>query len=195
MPEAAADWDGAATARIYAFPTAATTLGLPRSAQERAQALLAQWWESSASDGLVRELIDEAPDSLGARIVAYRYYFYRHRHAEAAHRALACLHWLALRLDLPSDWREVRPDMAGFTHWHAYPCLWLQALNAYGYGIRRLGKHAQWRAVQEKLAELDPGGQLGAARLRPMPGGSHRACCQAPEAEDWRLPEGLDEPL
>jgi hypothetical protein len=195
MPEAAQGRGGAATARIYAFPTAATTLGLPRSARERAQALLAHWWESGAAEPLVRELIDEAPDSLGARIVAYRYYFYRHRHAEAAHWALACLHWLALRLDLPSDWYEVQPDMAGFTHWHAYPCLWLQSLNAYGYGIGRLGKHPQWRAVQEKLAELDPGGQLAAARLRPMPSGNPRGCCQAPDEEEWRLPEGVDEPI
>lgn len=84
--------------------------------------------------------------------------------------------------------------MAGFSHWHAYPCLWLQALAAYGYAMARQGKHEERREVKKKLAQLDPEGRLAVARLRPMLRRDTGSCCQGVGPDEWRLPEDIEEP-
>ena len=102
------------------------------------------------------------------RIIAYRFYFYRRRSREAAHWALNCLSWLAQRLGLPEDWREVTGEMAEFSDWHAYTRLWLQSLTAYSYNLARLGRQTESLAALAKVEELDRQGRLGAPRLRQV---------------------------
>ena len=86
--------------------------------REKLKEIFAHWEESETAEALVRDIIDQTPDSLVVRIVAYRFYFYRRRCREAAHWALACLEWLSDQLHLPRDWRQVTPDMADFRHRH-----------------------------------------------------------------------------
>lgn len=165
-PQAPAMQDGGA--RIYRFEPYHFGHNLPPQLCAKLKEIFAHWNESEHAEALVREIIDEAPDTLGVRIVAYRFYFYRRRSLEAAHWALACLAWLSARLDLPPDWRGVTADMADFTHWHAYSRLWLQSLTAYAYNMARLGREAESLAALAKVEELDPEGKLGAARLRQV---------------------------
>jgi hypothetical protein len=195
MPEPAGCPKEASAARIYPFATPASALALPRAARAKSEAVFARWGESEAAEALLKEVLHDAPNSLGVRIVAYRFYFYRRHPLEAARWALECLDWLGKRLGLPRDWRRVSPDMASFTHWHAYPCLWLQSLAAYGYSMARLGHAEQCRAAQNKLDELDPSGRLGTARLRPV---SVRGCCETahlvPGDEISWIPDSWEEP-
>lgn len=182
-------------ANIYAFEPYHFSNNLEPETREKLKTIFSNWSDSAKAEALVREIIDGAPDTLGVRIVAYRFYFYRRRSLEAAHWALACLEWLSLRLDLPQDWREVTAEMADFSHWHAYTRLWLQSLTAYSYNLARLGRDAESLEVLSKVEELDPSGQLGAARLRQVFTRPHgdEGMVFPKDFEGWRFPRALAE--
>jgi len=142
---------------------------LPQGTRKKLKTIFANWSESERAEAMVREILAESPDTLGARIVAYRFYFFRRHSREAAHWALSCLEWVAAALGIPKDWREVRADMADFSQFsQSYIRLWLQSLTAYSYNMARLGERDVALAGLEKLLELDPGGACGAARLRSV---------------------------
>ncbi len=181
------------TARIYQFEPYNFQNNLPPGMQERLRDIFASWSDSEASERLVRELIDEAPDTLGVRIIAYRFYFYRRRSLEAAHWAQACMEWLSPRLGLPADWRQVTPGMADFRHWHAYTRLWLQSLTAYAYNLARLGREEESLEALDKIESLDPEGKLGAPRLRQVFTGPRgdAGMLFPKDFEHWRFPDNL----
>lgn len=177
-----------AGARIYRLePHHASHL--PPDTHAKLKDVFAHWNESEKAETLVRDIIDQAPDTLGVRIVAYRFYFYRRRSLEAAHWALACIEWLSLRLGLPADWREVRAEMADFAHWHVFTRLWLQSLTAYAYNLARLGREAESLEALDKVEELDPSGKLGAPRLRQVFNGPRGDAGMVfpKESENWRF--------
>ncbi|THF62750.1 hypothetical protein [Pseudothauera rhizosphaerae] len=177
-------------ARIHTLEPYHFANNLPPEVRTRLREIFAHWAEGEKAESLVREIIDGAPDSLGVRIVAYRFYFYRRRSSEAAHWALSCLAWLSERLGLPGDWRAVTADMADFSRWHAFPRLWLQSLTAYAYNQARLGNEAEALAALAKVESLDPEGKLGAARLRQVFSGPRgdAGMVFAKEYENWRFP-------
>src|SRR5262245_12069332 len=71
---------------------------LPQGTRRKLKAIFASWSESERAEAMVSEILAESPDTLGARIVAYRFYFFRRRSREAAHWALSCLEWVANEL-------------------------------------------------------------------------------------------------
>ena len=156
------------SARVFQLEPYRFSNNLPPEVRDKLKVIFANWSESEKAEALVREIIDQTPDTLGVRIVAYRFYFYRRRSAEAAHWALSCLDWLSERLNLPQDWRQVTPEMADFKNWHAYTRLWLQSLTAYAYNMARLGNEAESLAALDKINQLDPQGKLGAEHLRQV---------------------------
>lgn len=157
-----------ASAHIHRLEPYHFTRNLPPDVRDKLKDIFANWSDDAYAEARVREIIEQAPDSLGIRIVAYRFYFYRRRSQEAANWALACLEWLSERMGLPADWRCVAPNMADFNEWHAFPRLWLQSLTAYAYNLARLGRRAESLAALAKVEELDPSGRLGAAKLREV---------------------------
>lgn len=177
-------------ARIYTLEPYHFSNNLPPETRERLHEIFANWNDAPRAEAMVREIIDASPDTLGVRILAYRFYFYRRRSLEAAHWARSCIAWLAQRLDLPADWRAVRAEMADFSHWHAYTRLWLQSLTAYAYNLARLGREAEALAALDKVAELDPSGKLGAPRLRAVFTGPRGDAGMVFEKtyETWRFP-------
>jgi len=156
------------SARIFRLEPYHFTRNLPPDIRDKLKDIFASWSDDAYTEARVQEIIDQAPDSLGIRIMAYRFYFYRRRSGDAARWALACLDWLSARLELPADWRHVTPDMADFTEWHAFPRLWLQSLTAYAYNLARLQRMDESLAALAKVEELDPSGRLGAASLREV---------------------------
>ena len=183
------------TARIYAFEPFPFSNNLTPQTRDKLKTIFAHWSDSEKAETLVREIINQEPDTLGVRIVAYRFYFYRRRSLEAAHWALSCLSWIATRLGLPEDWRQVTPEMADFSHWHAYTRLWLQSLTAYAYNLARLGRQGESLAALAKVEELDPDGKLGAPRLREVfTRPADDAGMVFPKAyETWQAPRAMDE--
>lgn len=138
---------------------------LPPEVRDTLKEIFANWRDEPKAEALVKGIIAQSPDSLGLRILAYRFYFYRRRSEDAAQWALSCLEWLADRLSLPRDWRQVTPAMADFEVWHAFTRLWLQSLTAYSYNLARLGRTEEALLALDKVAELDIPGKLGAAQL------------------------------
>lgn len=149
------------------------TDGLPLDLPEAAQAALKQagllWHDEAAAEAKVREALALAPDALAARIGAYKFYFYRHRLAEALPHALSCVAFALAALGLPEDWREVKPGDAAFVGSAVtlapLPKLLMQTLIAAGYVLARLGRIEEAEAHLAKVVELDPGDRLGAGRL------------------------------
>jgi len=123
----------------------------------------------------VEAALATAPHDLDVRLGAYRFYFYTHRFAEAVPQAEAILALAAQRLNVAADWREVRPEDAGFSAPDLAPGLYLQALIALAYCHMRLGDFETGQPYLDKLFELDPTDRFGAVRLE--------AAARAGEAE------------
>jgi len=102
---------------------------------------------------------------LDVRLAAYRFYFYNHRLDEALPHAEHILAHAARRLNIASDWREVKPADAGFGDLDEAPGLYLQALLAWGYCQLRIGAIGEGRQALAKVAELDPRDRFGARGL------------------------------
>lgn len=107
-----------------------------------------------------------ASEHVAVYIGLYRFYFYKHRLAEALEVARLCLAKAARDLGLAQDWRRTRPTDADFGSFEAVlPRFFLFTLKAYGYLQLRLGRLVEGRTALEKLVELDPDDKLGARRL------------------------------
>lgn len=147
--------------------------GLPLDLPEAAQAALteagAQWHSEAAAEAKVQEALALAPDALAARIGAYKFYFYRHRLAEALPHAQSCIAFAAKALGLPEDWRRIGPHDAAFIGTAVtlapLPKLLMQTLIASGYVLARLGRIAEAEEALSKVLELDPTDRLGAGRM------------------------------
>ncbi|CAA7624758.1 conserved hypothetical protein [Magnetospirillum sp. LM-5] len=138
---------------------------LPPAAEAALKQVGACWGDEAAAERLVLQALELAPDTLAARVGAYKFYFYRHRLAEALVHAWSCLDWVAERLQMPRDWREVQPRHADFTGLDPMPRLWLQIVIAIGYCQARLGQVEEGQESLAKVAQLDPADRFGARRL------------------------------
>lgn len=138
---------------------------LPEAARAALAAAVALWDDEPAAEAEIRRALAAAPDHLEARLGAYKFYFYKNRLTEALPLALWCVEWAARGLDLPADWRAVRPGDAAFTELERLPRVFLFALKAYGYLLTRTGAIEEGRAAVAKVAELDPTDALGVGRL------------------------------
>jgi tetratricopeptide (TPR) repeat protein len=104
-----------------------------------------------------------APDHAAVLIGRYRYFFYKHRLAEALDVARECLRKAARDNGFVADWRQVRREAADFGSYHAVlPRFFLFTLKGYGYLQMRLGNLDEGHAALRKLLELDPSDKLGA---------------------------------
>ncbi|MEM8555081.1 MAG: tetratricopeptide repeat protein [Pseudomonadota bacterium] len=117
------------------------------------------------TEAALKRALEEAPWSEEVRLGAYRFYFYNHRYTEAIPHADALISHAARQLNLPVDWRDVRPEDARFTAHEFAPGLFLQCLIAWGYCHARLGNNDQAREALGKAAALDPSDRFGAAMV------------------------------
>jgi len=149
------------------------TEGLPLDLPEAAQAALtaagALWHSEAEAEAKVLEALALAPDALAVRIGVYKFYFYRHRLAEALPHALSCVAFATHALGLPEDWRRIGPGDAAFVGSAVtlapLPKLLMQTLIATGYVLARLGRIAAAEEALSKVVELDPTDRLGAGRM------------------------------
>lgn len=140
-------------------------LDLPEPARAHMAAAAASWEDGTAAAGHIERALATAPDSLGVRLGAYKFYLYQHRLDHAVHHAETILAQAARRLQLPHDWRAVEPGQAAFDQIEPWPRLFLQALIAMGYGLVRLERMEEGREALGKAIALDPHDRFGAARL------------------------------
>lgn len=138
---------------------------LPAEAERALHRAGLDWGDEALAEGHIRQALALAPDHPATRLGAYKFYFYRHRLAEALPHAEACLAHAANGLGLPGDWRAVMPRQADFTGIDADARFYLFALMACGYLCVRLGRLDEGTAILEKVAALDIKDRLGAAAL------------------------------
>ena len=148
-------------AKIYGLDMHFFKIDMSDEARVKLKFCFAQWENTEKAEAGVRELIDQTPDCLGVRVMAYRFHFHRRHSLEAAHWALVCLDWLSARLGLPHDWRQVHIEILGRHRGHAYMKLWLQSLSGYACNLARLGCQDDALAVLNKVNELDQAGRVG----------------------------------
>ena len=113
-----------------------------------------------------------APEQLVVLVGLYRYYFYKHRLAEAdlvARRAMAVS---GRRLGLPDDWQQMDQIALADAASRSMGLLrfWLLALKARAVLALREGRTVVGQQMLEKLAILDQHDRLGASALLTVVG-------------------------
>lgn len=167
-------------ARLYRLDPFALAAGRPTPEQrERLAAIFARDADLASAEARLNAMLAAAPQGLGGRLLAYRFYFYRRQPRPAAAWALACLDWAAAHLGIPADWRSVGATLPVLAERPAYRRLWVEALAAYAYHCAQLGERREAAAAARKLADIDPSGRLAANRLRPIAGGLQLDCAMS----------------
>lgn len=121
--------------------------------------------DTATSERAVREAVALAPDDLDVRIGAYKFYFYNARLPEALPHAEAVLQMAARRLNIATDWRQVRPDDRDFSSLETPERLFMQSLVAWAYCKARVGAIEDGLAALAQAAALDPLDRFGARHL------------------------------
>jgi tetratricopeptide (TPR) repeat protein len=133
---------------------------LPRVAEKALHMAAAHWHDPAAAEAYLAQAYQSAPDHRAVKLGHYKYFFYRKDLPQAAPYALLCVEDSARALNLPADWRLVRPSDAAFDtpldEIEAEPRFFLYALKAYGYVLFRQGAVAEGITALRKVIELDP---------------------------------------
>lgn len=140
--------------------------GLPKAAERHLSLAALAYRDEPRAEAHLLKARAIAPEHAAVLIGLYRFYFYKHRLADALNVARVCLKKAAADNGLPLDWREVRTQDASFGDFGAaLPRFYLFTLKAHAYLSMRLGDFTEARAMVEKLLELDPGDKIGAKVL------------------------------
>lgn len=138
---------------------------LPPEAERALHVAAASWHDPAAAEAALDEAAALAPGHRAVLLARYKYHFYRCQPAAAAPWALACVRDAARALNLPPDWRAVRPGDARFDELEAEPRFFLFALKAYGYMLARAGDAAAGAEVLAQVVALDPADATATRRL------------------------------
>lgn len=111
--------------------------------------------------------LELAPESLLVMVALYRFYYYRHRLADALKIADRALDITARQLDISRDWDELDENQLGHAALRSMTLLrfHLLVLKAAGYLLLRMGQETEGKALLRKLLELDSHNRLGARQL------------------------------
>lgn len=109
-----------------------------------------------------------APEHPAVLIALYRHHFYGHRLAIARDVARRALVVGAKALQLPTLWRQVRPEPLPGARFDAATRFYLFTLKGYAYLSLRLGDEAEARDALALLKALDPDDRVGAALLETV---------------------------
>ena len=133
------------------------------------QAAANQYGESEAEHHLLRAYFLE-PEHLVVLVSLYRYFYYRHRYADALIVADRAVGLSASELGITADWRRLCKDSLGQAVRVSMTLtrFLLLALKGSGYLKLRLGDAVGALERFEKVAELDTSDRLGMKELRAL---------------------------
>ncbi|MGR9108412.1 MAG: hypothetical protein ACU843_15950 [Gammaproteobacteria bacterium] len=139
---------------------------LHQEAKECLERAAQSYGKESAETALLRAYFLE-PEHPVVLVGLYRYFYYRHRLADALLVAERVLRIFAKRLNLPESWNDLDTNSVEHAVGSSMPGLrfYLLALKGAGYLQLRLGKIEAALACLRKVAEFDPKDQLGAKVL------------------------------
>lgn len=138
---------------------------LSAAAERALHVAAAAWDDPPAAEAALDAAEALAPGHRAVLLARYKYHFYRTELAAAAPYALACVRDSARALNLPADWRDVRPGDARFDEIEAEPRFFLFALKAYGYVCVRSGAVEEGKAALAQVIALDPTDATATRRL------------------------------
>ena len=128
-----------------------------------------QYGDPEAEISLLRAYFLQ-PEHFTVLVAMYRYFYYRHRYAEALTVADRAIALSAAQLGLPADWRLLDTAHLGHAVLESMTLtrFLLLALKGSAYLLMRLGEHGAALERLEKVVAMDAGNRLGAADLLPM---------------------------
>jgi tetratricopeptide (TPR) repeat protein len=111
-----------------------------------------------------------APEQLGVLVALYRYFYYRHRYADALTVADRAIALAASQLQLSGDWRQWSPPALAEAAERSMSLtrFLLLALKGAGYLLMRLEQAPAALERFEKLTEIDSSDRLGITELLAM---------------------------
>ena len=135
-----------------------------------AERLLKRAAESYPEEGTEHYLLRAyflAPDHLSVLVALYRFYYYRHRYADALQVADRTLEVVGRMLDVRGDWRDFNyADLANAVVTSiVLTRFYLLALKGAGFLLLRMGDLESAAERLRKVVALDSNDRLGAAAL------------------------------
>lgn len=113
-----------------------------------------------------------APEALPVYYSLYKFYFYKHELEKAEITVRQALHVAARQGGFAADWRSLTPDSANWSDCAAPSHFYLFSLKALAFIRLRRGEAGACREILDKLAEIDPADQVGAAVIRAYADGA-----------------------
>ena len=108
------------------------------------------------------------PACLKVYFSLYKFYFYKHRLADAEHVTLTALETAARQGGFAPDWTVLTPASADWSCIYAPQHFYLFSLKALAFIRLRRGKTEESLALLDKLQELDPRDSVGSSVIRDL---------------------------
>ncbi len=109
-----------------------------------------------------------APECLGTYIALYKFYCTKRQMEQAEQVALIGLDEAASQGGFIPDWRRLAADSTDWSGSTSPQRFFLYTLKALAFIRLRIGKIENARAILAKLAELDPGDQVGSSVIADL---------------------------
>lgn len=140
---------------------------VPEHVDERLQAAVRARQNPAECEALLWEAHRLAPRVLPVFFALYKFYFNRQKLDEAERVALIGLDAAAQQIGIPADWRQLTSDGTDWTAEGPQRFV-LFTLKALAFITLRRGRIADALAILGKLAEIDPGDQVGYGVIAAM---------------------------
>jgi len=139
---------------------------LPKEVDALIEAASEEYGDPKAESSLMKAFL-LAPDNLTVLVALYRYYYYQHQYQNALIIASHALKFSGLRVNFPTDWRELNISHvgAGAIESMSMVRFYLLALKAAAYINLRLLNFETAQEMLLKIIELDSSDRLGATAL------------------------------
>ena len=130
----------------------------------------AELYPSAETESILLGLHERLPHSLIIIVALYRFYYYQHRYDDALAIATTALDVSAAMMNLRVDWERITEGHIGQGVFVSMGLIrfYMLCLKASAYLLMRLGEVEQAHARLQKIVELDPADQFGAAFLFKM---------------------------
>ena len=127
-------------------------------------------YPSAQTEDILLSLHARLPDSLTIIVALYRFYYYQHRYQDALDIATSALDVSAAMMGLGVDWQRLTEQHLGQGVFVSMGLIrfYMLGLKASAYLLMRLDEIEQAHARLQKIVELDPADQFGAAFLFTM---------------------------
>lgn len=158
--------------RLGLSATGAVSFPFADEIPPRVAALLAEagaaYGDEARAETLLRAAQRTDPQSLPTYFALYKFYFYRNRLPEAESVTLEALAVAAAQGGFDANWTRLHGGSADWATVVGPTRFYLFSLKALAFIRLRLDRPRESTALLAKLAELDPGDQVGGSVIRSL---------------------------